>query len=130
MTFECYACGFFRHSLAVWRCGVVIVHTVSQSIIHKVVNSLLVNYFAVSFRIVHSWPTHTSVTENRHFVARVMVYAVGHLVGRHFFGSSVFVSGRCITACECRSGGDRAETDFFQEISSAAIRMFFFTIHS
>ncbi len=75
------ACGVFRQTAAITRRRVEIIHAVRDGIIHEPVHRLLVDFLVVLARrtaVVNRRQAHHSETEQRHFVARVMVGAVSH----------------------------------------------------
>ena len=109
----------FRQSAAIRRSGVEIVDAVLYCVVNEVVDSLLVDDFAVV--ALFCGPSHTAISENRHLLPGFGVGAIGHLVGRHLALSREATGDAvplAVAACKHRSGGCSADSEAFEKLAA------------
>ena len=131
MTLECDACRTFRKSAKIGRTRVEIVHAMFDGSIYETVHSLLINHACLWV----IWPTHTTITKDRDFVATFMIDTVGHItdwLGARTSGVDVFDHSRACTtraAIQCRSRTYHSSSSSHTLQKLTSVNVLFHNIH-
>ena len=123
MTLERYAGGPLRTAFAISGRCVEIVHAMRDSSVDQTVDHLLINLIGLIAAASASYrrPAHTPIAEQRHFLARLGIGAIFHLVDRDVVERGLIAGHHIvfrITADETDTEHRRTGTEAFQEIAA------------